>query len=242
MTRTIRAELTQLRTLRSTYGVLAVVVLLAIAIAVGDFSNAGKPHMRSLEEFRDELTTVCGLVTAVAFGLFAASRVGGEYRHSTIGQRALAAPRRWRLVTARCVTYGALAAIMTMVTVAAVTPVANAVAAHKGVSLGLSASDVAGVTGQAVAGSVLFAILGVAVGFVTRNPTAAILTILGVFIGEQLFADVLGPVGRYMPYQLLNSLLDVGAIAPLAGGLMLAAMTAAITSACVLLVVRRDVL
>ena len=43
MTRTIRAELLQFRTLRSSYGVLAVVVLMALAITVGDFSNAGKP-------------------------------------------------------------------------------------------------------------------------------------------------------------------------------------------------------
>ena len=163
----------------------------------------------------------------MAFALFAAARTGGEYRHGTIGQRVLAAPRRARLVVAKCVTYGGLAAI-TARTVAAMVPVADAVASNKGVTLGFSLSDIASVTGQAVAGSMLFAILGVAVGFITRNPTSAILVVLGTFLGEQIFVDLLGPVGRYMPYELLDSLLDVGSMSPLTGGLALTALTAAI--------------
>ncbi len=241
MTRTIRAELLQFRTLRSSYGVLAIVVLMALAITFGDFSNVGKPHMNSPKDFRDELATVAGLVTAMAFALFAAARTGGEYRHGTIGQRVLAAPRRARLIVAKCVAYGGLAGIAATVTVAAMVPVADAVASNKGVTLGFSFSDIASVTGQAVAGSVLFAILGVAVGFITRNPTSAILVILGTFLGEQIFVDLLGPVGRYMPYELLDSLLDVGAMSPLTGGLALAALTAAIASTSIVLLKRRDV-
>ena len=51
--------------------------------------------------------------------------------------------------------------------------------------------------------------MGAALGFGTRSQLGAASTVFGVFFAEKLFGSVLGDAASYLPYSLLNSLLDL---------------------------------
>jgi len=242
MTALIRAELLALRTLRSTYVVAAAAVLLAAAITWGDMGDAGSKNLDSPPELRDALVMAAGLVSALFVALFAAFSTAAEYRHQTIAQRVLASPRRGYLLAARLITYGALSALLGAVALGASYLVAEAVLPSQSVGLHLGSGDLLAIGGEVIAGSTLFGILGVAVGFLCRNQAAAITVVFGTFLAEKLVADLIGPVRDYLPYSLLNSVLDLGgAIDPAAAVLALAGVAATITSASALLLKHRDV-
>lgn len=243
MTALIRSELLQLRTLRSTYVVLSALLLLVAGLTAADLHDIGKPAMDSASELREPMVASGGIVAAVFTALLAASRVGADYRYGTIAQRILGTPVRGRLLAARMITY----ALVGMVAAAAVFGIAAAItlpiADARGVSLGLSASDTARLLGEVVLAGGLVTVLGTAVGFLTRSQSAAIVALFALFVGEKVFGGVLGDVAHYMPFSLLDSLLQIGG-APLGAGvaaLSLTGITAAATVAAARALRTRDV-
>jgi hypothetical protein len=112
----------------------------------------------------------------------------------------------------------------------------------KGLALGLSSSELAGIAAEVGLASVLFSMIGVAVGFICRSPAAAAMVVGGWFLVEKSLADVLGSAHDYLPYALVNSVLDVdGAMAPSAAGIALCGVVAVMATASGALLVRRDV-
>jgi hypothetical protein len=243
MIRLIRTELMQLRTLRSTYVVALATIVIAALVTWADLSDAGAKDLDSPGELRDALVVAAGLVTSMFVALFAASRTAGEYRHHTIAQRALASPRRWRMLAARLATYGGLSAILGGVVVAASYAIAGPVADANGMSMALGASDVLVIAGEVAAAGGLFAMLGVSVGFLTRSQAPAMLVIFGGFVVEKIVSGFLGDAAQYLPFALLNSLLDIdGTVAPATAALALTGVAAAVATASALALRRRDVL
>ena len=77
-------------------------------------------------------------------------------------------------------------------------------------------------------GAALFGVLGVAFAFITRSQTAALLIVIGLFPAEKLAALILEENAAYMPYGLLQSLIDQGgAVSPTVGGALLSLTAAA---------------
>ena len=234
MIRLIRTELMQLHTLRSTYLVALATVVISAVVAWADLSDAGTKGLSSPGELRDALVMAPGLVTAMFAALFAASRTAGEYRHHTIAQRALASPRRWRMLAARLTTYGVLSALLGAVALAASYAIAGPVVDAEGMQLSLSSSDLLVIAGEVAAAGGLFAMLGVSVGFICRSQAPAMIVVFGGFIGSA--AD-------YLPFALLNSALDIDAtIAPASATLALAGVAATVAAGSAVLLRRRDVL
>jgi ABC-2 type transport system permease protein len=243
MIRLVRTELTQLRTLRSTYVVALATIVIAALITWADLSDAGTKDLDAPGELRDALVIAAGLVTSMFAALFAASRTAGEYRHHTIAQRALASPRRWRMVAARLVTYGGLGALLGAVVVASSYAVAGPVVDANGMTLGLGGSDLLVIAGEVAAAGGLFAMLGVSVGFLTRSQAPAMLVILGAFVVEKIVSGFLGGAAEYLPFALLNSLLDIdGTLAPAAAAVTLTGVAASVAAASAAALRRRDVL
>ena len=243
MTALIRAELTALRTLRSTYAVAAVTILLAAGITWADMADAGTKSLDSARELRDALVMASGLVSALFVALFAALRTASEYRYGTIAQRALASPHRGRMLASRLVTYGGLSALISAAAFGASYLIAGPVLESKHMALQIGSSDLLRITGEVVASCTLFGMLGVAVGFICRSQAAAIIVVFGTFLAEKLLSGLIGPVHGYLPYALLNSVLDLDrAVAPFTAGLALAGIAAAIAMAAGLLLNHRDVI
>jgi ABC-2 type transport system permease protein len=182
-------------------------------------------------------------VTAMFAALFAASRTAGEYRHHTIAQRALASPRRWRMLVARLTTYGVLSALVGVVALAASYALAGPVVDAEGMQLSLSSSDLLVIAGEVAAAGGLFAMLGVSVGFICRSPAPAMIVVFGGFIVEKIVGGFIGSAADYLPFALLNSALDIDAtIAPASATLALAGVAAAVAAGSAVLLRRRDVL
>ncbi len=242
MTALMRAQLTQLRTLRSTYVVAIAVVLVAAGITWADLADAGGAKLDSPGELRDALILDVGIVSALFAAMFATLGTASEYRHQTIGLRVLGAPRRLSMLVARLFTYGGLSAVAGLAALGVSYALAGPVLDAKGLSLGLSSSELAGIAAEVGLASVLFSMIGVAVGFICRSPAAAAMVVGGWFIVEKSLADLLGGAHDYLPYALLNSVLDVeGAMAPAAAGIALCGVTAVMATASGALLLRRDV-
>ncbi|MFG2003465.1 hypothetical protein ACGFNU_30330 [Spirillospora sp. NPDC048911] len=169
MTALIRSYALGLHTLRGTYGVAASLIALG-AVMTGAGLVAGG-----------------GVIVALGLSLFAAARVGGEFRHGTITLRFLAGPRRAGVLAAALITYGTFALLVGTASLGAGIGIAWPLAAE-GLSLGLSPSLI----GAALLTVVLFALIGVCAGAICRDRPAAVLVIAGAFAGEQLAGRAIG--------------------------------------------------
>ena len=242
MTALVHAQLVGLRTLRSTY-LVAGILIAVVAIVTGvTMHEAGSADLRTESDLRDPIVAAAGIMGAIIMAVFAATRVAGEYRHDTIAQRVLAAPRRARLVVASLVVHGAFAAVVTGAAFLVGAALAGPMLAGKDLTTGLSGGELLHVGAAVVLAGSSFGLLGVSVGFLTRSPAPAVAAVFGVFFAEQLLGGWLGDVGGYLPFALLNSLLEFGG--PLSVGLAAVVLTAIAIGLAVLAAVyaeRRDV-
>ena len=241
MTALIHAQLVQLRTLRSTYLVAGTLVALVALITGVTMSEAGSPDLRTAAQLREPLVASAGIMIAVVMAIFAATRVAGEYRHATIAQRMLAAPQRRRFVAATLLVHAALATLVSAAAFAAGVAITEPTLGAD-FSTGLAGGELAQVGAAVVLAATTFAALGVSVGFLTRSPGPAIVTVFAVFFAEKLIAPMLGDVSAYLPYSLLNSLLELdGPLSVGAAALALTATAVALSCLAATAVMRRDV-
>lgn len=238
----VHAQLVGLRTLRSTY-LIAGVFIVVVAIVTGVTMNeAGSADLQTESQLREPFVAAAGIMGAIVMAVFAATRVAGEYRHDTIAQRVLAAPRRARLVVASLLVHGAFAAVVTGIAFAVGAALAGPMLAGKDLSTGLAGGELLRVGAAVVLAGTAFAVLGVGVGFLTRSQAPAVATVFGVFFVEKLLGGWLGDVGGYLPYALLNSLLEFEG--PLSVGLAAVVLTAsavALAGVATVVAARRDV-
>lgn len=228
MTRLIRAEALHLRSRRSTYGTAFAVVALAVVIIAAEISEGFDSAAKAREAFMASTM----LIPAFAFGLFAAARTASEFRYGTIAHRALAAPRRAQLVAAKLIVLAAFAVLVTAVTVTAGVITAAVMNGAGDPALHLSVANVA----ELLAGTTLFAGLGVAVGFLSRNQTTAVLIVFGVWLAEQLIQGFMPATA--LPYGLLGAFAQDEALA----GLGLLAITGAALAAASAQLNRKDLI
>lgn len=205
MTRLIHSQLIGLRTLRSTYAVLAGIVGAVLVMVLADLgTNLGKAYVDP-PEVREPVLIAVGVIVTIIVCVFAATGVAGDYRHRTITQRLLGAPRRSGLLLANLVTYTAFALVTGVAAMALAVAIAQPLVSSKHLSLGLTTAIVAG----PVIAVPLFAVIGVGLGTICRSQTAAILVIVGWFPAERLLGLALGDGAAYLPYGLVNQLLGL---------------------------------
>ena len=209
MTALLKSQYVQLRTLRSTYGVAGALVVLVALIAGFVMGEAGTDELDTAKQLREPLVASAGIMVAVVLSVFAAGRTAGEYRHGTIVQRGLAARSRGRLVAAALSAYGAFAAVVGAVTFAIGAAIAASVLAGTGYTNGLTDTTLLTTGANVTLAVTAFAVMGGALGFIARSQLAAVSTVFGVFFAEKLFASALGDAAGYLPYSLLNSLLEL---------------------------------
>jgi ABC-type transport system involved in multi-copper enzyme maturation permease subunit len=242
MTALIHSQIVGLRTLRSTYVVAGTLVALVALITAVTMGEAGSADLRTESQLREPLVASAGIMVAVVMAIFAATRVAGEYRHGTIAQRVLAAPQRPRLVAAAIAVHATLAALVTAIAFGVGAAITGPMLAGKDLSTGLAGGELLQVGAAVVLASTAFAVMGAAIGFLTRSQAPAVVTVFVVFFAEKLFGGILGDLGGYLPYSLLNSLLELDG--PLSVGVAAAVLTAiavAVASLATIAAARRDV-
>jgi ABC-2 type transport system permease protein len=262
MTRLVRTELLKLRTMRLTWGLLAVSAALSVLFTILEDGRAagrrgsGVPALSTAAGLRT-VTTITGfaMLFAAVLGTIVAS---GEFRHATATLTYLATPRRSRVLTAKAIAAAGVGALFGLQGGLITTGVGLIFVAARHDPVALSAGTLAGHIGGAVAGAAVLAALGVGLGSLIRSQLAAV---IGIFVWAIVLESVIGglftSVRPYLPYTVATTLAGTplggaafgpahlvagGGPLPFAAGLaLLAALGALIALAAARTTVRRDI-
>lgn len=233
----IGAEIRKITSIRSTYLLLAGVLLLAIVTVVDPDSSASfdKPfHEQTFVFFTSYLARILVLVMGIR-------AITDEFRHGTIVSTLAVAPRRGRLLAAKAVTVAGAGALLAAAAWAASAGAASVLAASEGTSLRMGADAWTSLGGATLAGAA-WGVIGLGLGAIVRSQVVAIVGGLVWLMGvEDAVRGWVGDLDRYLPGQAGLGL----AIAPSARVIVAGAITmaayAAVASLAGAAAMRRDV-
>jgi ABC-type transport system involved in multi-copper enzyme maturation permease subunit len=209
VTALVKSELLKIRTTRAWWAYLIVIVLLTGIGAAGEIGS-------SESENRSTISFQLGLVDTVGIAVLFAIIVGitivtTEFRHGTVTPTFLAEPHRERVIVAKAIA-GVVAAIgfalLSLVVLAAVSiPWLTIVDAQ----LQLGDAEFLTRTGEQMLSTVLWALMGVAIGTAVHSQIAALVgTLIWIFLVENLLVGLLGlvdadAVDEYLPFHALDA-------------------------------------
>jgi ABC-2 type transport system permease protein len=197
MSALIRTEVLKLRTIRGPWLVLAagpLLVMAGISGLVVSGTNLHEPQTQAKALAHVGLTAIF----ALAFGILA---VAAEYRHKTITDTYLSTPARGRVIAAKLVVYAGFAIPAALLSVIVGLGVAAAWWSAKGVPFAWGEGAMWTTIGGGVAWNVAFAAIGVGLGALIRNLTAAIATALAwIALVEGIVGQLIGNLARWLPF------------------------------------------
>lgn len=165
----VGAEWLKLRSLRSTWLVLAVVAVVTVVLAGVIGAVAGTPAT-SAHEVATRAFQGVDLFTLI-LGVFGIVSITGEYASGAIRSTFAAVPRRLPVLWAKALVLVAAAAPVLAATCAAAV---YATQARSGVRVGLDDPTLLRATAGAVVAPLAFMVLGLAIGTLLRHTAAAI--------------------------------------------------------------------
>lgn len=216
MIRRIRTELLKQRTLRTTRVGVAATPVIAGLVTLAVYQAAGRNGNDPLS--RDSLVQAVGapasIVTVIAL-LLGVLAMTAEYRHQTITTTFLSTPRRRDVVIAKLgaqlLTGVLIGASSVLVSAAVALPWLQA----KGIAAEFDHRTLAVAVGV-VASTALYGTLGVSIGALIRNQTAAVMAVLVWLLAiegavGQVFHDE--EFVRWLPVAVARDLVDAGTTA-----------------------------
>jgi hypothetical protein len=193
MSAALRAELLKLRTTR-TFGALvgasvalSLLVVVLTAVLGSDFSEHD----------------VRNLFTADFSGLFilllGVIGMAGEWRHRTITGTVLAVPDRWRLLSAKVLSYAVAGAVLSLIVTVTVMAIGTVILSARGETTA-GVADLADVLWRNLVTAGLAGAVGVCIGGLLRNQVIAIVGLLVFSFAVEPTLLALAPdVGRFGP-------------------------------------------
>ncbi len=234
----------KLRSIRTTAGLLAAMLgLTVVAVALHGY---GLPPTR-LQSPSEQLSFLVGWgeVFGVLFaGLLGATFFTGEVRHGTIRPTLLVAPRRGRVVAAKCVAVSVAGLLFGLAATSAAAATGRAALAARGLDAVLDGGDYALLMAGGVAAAAVWAVIGLGIGATVRShvPTLVGLVTWLLFV-EGALVDNLPSVGRFAPGALGQSLSGLHPdrlLAPATGGFLLVLYAIGAVAVGTLATTRRD--
>jgi ABC-type transport system involved in multi-copper enzyme maturation permease subunit len=208
MIRLVHVELLKLRSVRSTYGLLAAAAVLTLADAAliaGQSGSSTRPPLSAAAGLQGSISTIgFALLMSWVLGTTVSS---GEFRHRTATLTYLAAPHRSRVLAAKAMAAACVGTVFGAVGAVLTTGVSLAFVAGHGYTVALAATTIAGYALGAVVGCALIAALGVAIGSFVRAQLPAVVAILlwGFFV-ESTLSNQLNALGPYLPFTAATTL------------------------------------
>ncbi|MBY8872024.1 ABC transporter permease [Micromonospora sp. PLK6-60] len=264
MNHLIKAEFRRLLATRMWRGLLLAAALLGGGL-IGVMALVGPenfdPPMPGLDT-EAGLRSILGILGYTALVPAAAGTVAvtSEYRHRTAAVTFMFAPRRGRVLAAKLATYAVIGLAYGIVLAGTAAMALFAVAAARGVSLGLPAATVLALLGRIAVAMVVYLLLGVGMGALIRSQVAALGVVLGyLYLGEPVLMMIPG-VNTLYPVlpggataaltdftyltDAMSAQLDTAAVQllpPAAGGLLLIAYALTASAIAVIVPMRRDI-
>lgn len=214
------AELRKLRTVRSTWAI-TVVGLLLVALSSSTVAFGGFSAFTGSAAQTAALLDGVGGATVIPL-IVALLAITTEFRHGTIGRTLQLTPSRTEVVGAKLAAAGTYALVFAAVgtVLALLLGVLGGVRA----GVGLTFSAAFGETlWQAAVALVLTALLGVAFGALVRSQALALtVALVYIFVLENLVVFARPEVGRWLPFQALNNLFVSQEMMEQGGGMAMA--------------------
>jgi ABC-2 type transport system permease protein len=214
VTALVRSELLKVRTVRSWWAYLIVIVLLAGLFTVAELGPDGQP-LDSVE-FQLSLLDAAGIAPLIAI-ILGITVVTGEFRHGTITPTSLVEPRRERVLAAKALTSGFVGAGFALLALAVIALVMGVWLSLVDAEVHLLEGEVLTRGSQVVLLTVLWALLGPSIGSVVHSQVAALVgTLVWIFLVElALLPGVLGlfdaeGAAAYLPFHALDAADGVG--------------------------------
>jgi ABC-2 type transport system permease protein len=249
MTALVGAELRKLTTLRSAVALAAAGVLYPL-LALLAAANAPEGQEQLLDGRTLPLAIRGGVdVALVAVLVLGVLAVAGELRHGTIVPTLLAAPRRASVLAAKAVAHAGAGSVVVLGSTVLSVVVGSAYLRANGVDPGLDllAASTARMVALLAVLAAAYATIGVAVGAIVANQTAAVAGVLGWILAvENVVPIVLHDPGlrRWLPGGAASRVLDAAFGLGWQGGwtglALLLAVAAAATVAAFAVTARRD--
>jgi ABC-2 type transport system permease protein len=241
----IHLELYKLRTVRAPLVLLALSQLLIVGGVTGLVLSSDT--LRTADAATDALAHA-GLASmfTLVLGIMA---VAGEYRNQTITDTFLSTPRRSRAIGAKLGAYAVAGVVFAVVNTVTAVVATRAWWAVKDVPLDLGEAELWRTILGCAAWNVAFALVGVGIGALVRNLTAAIAAALAwIALVEGIVGQLVGDLARWLPFatgsalgDLPGSFGDLGPVSQLAAAGALAGYAALFALVAIATTVRRDV-
>jgi ABC-2 type transport system permease protein len=199
------AEISKLRTVRVTW-ILTVfgVLFVALGASLILFGAFGEPFAGTAGEVADVVAAPGG--NSIIVLVVALLSMTTEFRHGTIGRTLQLTPSRTAVLLAKMAAAAVYAVLFLALSLALVTVLLVVASVQQDIALDVGAPAYEAAW-QGLVALVLTALLGVAFGALVRAQVVAVtVALVWVFAVEQLFVGLLPEVGRWLPFQALNSL------------------------------------
>ena len=239
----IGTEFLKLATIRSPLGLLVLAVAVVTAGVSGLFLSSPAADPR---QYTQQALAHAGLVSFLSLVLGILT-VAGEYRHRSISDTYLSTPRRGAVIRAKLVVSTITGLGVGVVSSAAAVGVTAIWLDVRGSSLDLTSATVGPTLAGCIVMNAAFAAIGVGVGALIRNLTAAVAVALAwLAVVEGIVGQLIGGLDRWLPFTS-GLALEGGSIpgkdllAPVAAGLVLAGYAALAAVVSIWTTVRRDV-
>jgi ABC-2 type transport system permease protein len=230
----IVTEMLKLRTVRSPWLLLAVAQVVIVAGVAGPFVTGDRADLVKVRAGVAHLGLVA--LFSLVLGIMA---VAAEHRHRTITETYLTRPRRRGVLAGKLVVYTGAGAVFGLVGAATAIAATAVAAAGTGVTVDWSDPELWRTIGGGIGWNVAFAALGVGVGALVPNLTAAVTGALAwLALVEGVVAQLVGTAAsQWLPFAAgsalgrlptgADGLPQWGAAATLAGYVLVLAVAAA---------------
>ncbi len=200
----VRMEWIKLRSLRSTWWVLAITAVATVGIGVG----VGL----STKDASVDLTNnaLAGVVPGLLLtGALGALTMTSEYNSGTIRTTLAAIPRRRMVLTAKAVVFGTVTLILGEAGAFIAFFAARATLRHGVAAPTLSQAGVLGAVVATGAGFCLIGLLGLGLGAIIRHSGAAVgLLVAAVYVAPQVVGIIVHGAAPYMPLLIVENSLS----------------------------------
>lgn len=196
MIRLIRAEFLKLRTTQVWFWMLLASVAITALVVVGQLAPSGE--VRSVNDVPNVFTS--SHTAYIAVFVLGVLGVITEFRYQTITPTVLATPSRWRLITAKMITYALVGALYALVCVIVQVAMAMPWLSAKGIHVSLTSDHIPRALVGVFVVVALFGIVGLGAGALMRNQIVAVTVgVIFLLVLQNILAVIPG-VKHAFPY------------------------------------------